>query len=125
LTYFGIKGKLYVIYAIAYRINWEYIMAKTVTTRIDDQYVNKIDEMAARKGVDRSALLRLFLINSVREQTIRDSLEDYQSGAITLWEAAQQCNLTLWEMIKEVEKGHFYVSYDLRDLKKDLMALDG
>jgi predicted HTH domain antitoxin len=100
-------------------------MAKTVTTRIDDQYVNKIDEMAAKKGIDRSALLRLFLVNSLREQTIRDSLEDYQSGAITLWEAAQQCNLTLWEMINEVEKGHIYVSYDLRDLKRDLMALDG
>jgi len=125
LTCFGIKGKLYVIYAIAYKINWEQIMAKTVTTRIDDQYVNKIDEMAAKKGIDRSALLRLFLINSVREQTIRDSLEDYQSGAITLWEAAKQCNLSLWEMIKEVEKGHVYVSYDLRNLKKDLMALDG
>jgi len=100
-------------------------MAKTVTTRIDDQYVNKIDEMAAKKGIDRSALLRLFLVNSLREQTIRDSLEDYQSGTITLWEAAQQCNLTLWEMINEVEKGHIYVSYDLRDLKRDLMALDG
>ncbi len=99
-------------------------MAKTVTTRIDDQYVNKIDEMAAKKGIDRSALLRLFLINSLREQTIRDSLEDYQSGSITLWEAAQQCSLTLWEMMKEDEKGHIYVNYDLRNLKKDLMALD-
>ena len=76
-------------------------MAKTVTTRIDDQYVIKIDEMAAKKGIDRSALLRRFLIKSLKEQTIRDSLEDYQSGAVTLWEAAQQCNLTLWEMMKE------------------------
>ena len=100
-------------------------MAKTVTTRIDDQYVKKIDKMAAKKGIDRSALLRLFLINSLREQTIRDSLEDYQTGTITLWEAAQQSNLSLWEMIKEVEKAHICVNYDLRNLKKDLMALDG
>ena len=100
-------------------------MAKTVTTRIDDQYVIKIDEMAAKKGIDRSALLRRFLIKSLKEQTIRDSLEDYQSGAVTLWEAAQQCNLTLWEMMKEVKKGHIYVNYDLRNLKEDLMALDG
>jgi hypothetical protein len=34
-------------------------MEKTITTRLDDEYVNKIDEMAARKGIDRSALLRL------------------------------------------------------------------
>lgn len=100
-------------------------MAKTVTTRLDDKYVRKIDEMAAKKGVDRSALVRLFLINSLREQTIRDSLEEYQSGAITLWEAAQKCNLTLWEIIKEIEKAHIYVSYDLKDLKKDLKILNG
>jgi len=64
-------------------------MPKTVTTRLDDQYVDKIDEMAAKKGIDRSALLRLFLINSLKEQTIHDSLDDYKSGIVTIWEAAQ------------------------------------
>jgi predicted HTH domain antitoxin len=100
-------------------------MPKTVTTRLDDKYVAKIDEMAARKGIDRSALLRLFLVNSLKEQTIRDSLEEYKSGAITLWEAAQHCNLSLWEMIKEIEKAHIYTNYDLNDLKKDLKKLHG
>ena len=100
-------------------------MPKTVTTRLDEKYVDKIDEMAARKGIDRSALLRLFLVNSLKEQTIRDALEEYKSGTITLWEAAQHCNLCLWEMIKEIEKTHIYTNYDLNDLKKDLKKLHG
>jgi len=100
-------------------------MAGTVTTRLDDKYVDKIDEMAAKKGIDRSALLRLFLINSLEEQMIRDSLEDYKARKITLWEAAQHCKLTLWEMIKEIGKAHIYTSYDLKALKKDLKALNG
>jgi predicted HTH domain antitoxin len=100
-------------------------MAKTVTTRLDDKYVNKIDEMAAKKGIDRSAILRLFLVNSIREQTIQDSLENYKSGTISLWEAAQHCDLTLWEMIKEIEKAHIHSNYNLSDLKKDLKALNG
>lgn len=100
-------------------------MAKTVTTRLDDKYVNKIDEMAAKKGIDRSAILRLFLVNSIREQTIQDSLENYKSGINSLWEAAQHCDLTLWEMIKEIEKAHIHSNYNLSDLKKDLKALNG
>ena len=100
-------------------------MAKTVTTRLDDKFVSKIDEMAAKKGIDRSALLRLFLVNSLKEQTIQDSLESYKSGTITLWEAAQHSNLTLWEMIKEIEKAHIHSNYDLAELEKDLKALDG
>ena len=100
-------------------------MAKTVTTRLEEKYVTKIDEMAAKKGIDRSALLRLFLVNSLRGQTIQDSLESYRSGTITLWEAAQHCNLTLWEMIKEIKKAHIHSNYDLNDLKKDFKALNG
>jgi len=100
-------------------------MAKTVTTRLDDECVSKIDEMAAKKGIDRSALLRLFLVNSLREQTIQDSLERYKAGTITLWEAAQLSNVTLWEMIKEIEKAHIHSNYDLTELKKDLKAMNG
>jgi predicted HTH domain antitoxin len=100
-------------------------MAKTVTTRLEDEYVTKIDELAAKKGIDRSALLRLFLVKSLKEQTIRDSLEDYRLGVFTLWEAAKLCDLTLWEMIKEIEKTHIHTSYDLKQLKRDLETLDG
>jgi len=53
-------------------------MAKTVTTRLDEGYVKKIDEMAARKGIDRSALLRSFFLCALKEYTVRDSLEDYR-----------------------------------------------
>ncbi len=99
-------------------------MAKTVTTRLDDKYVKKIDEIAERKGVDRSAVLRSFFLSALKEHTIRDSLEDYEAGKITLWEAARQCELSLWEMIQEVRHAHVHSSYELRDLEKDLKALN-
>jgi len=100
-------------------------MAKTVTTRLDEGYVKKIDEMAARKGVDRSALLRSFFLFALKEYTIRDSLEDYKAGTVTLWEASQRCNMSIWEMIHEVKRAHIHTSYDLRELEKDLRALNG
>ena len=100
-------------------------MAKTVTTRLDDGYVKKIDEMAARKGIDRSALLRSFFLGALKEHTIRDSLEDYKAGVTTLWEAAQRCDLSLWEMIREVKRAHIHTSYDLKEFEKDLRALNG
>ena len=99
-------------------------MAKTVTTRLDEGYVKKIDEMAARKGIDRSTLLRSFFLGALKEHTVRDSLEDYRKGITTLWEAAQACNLSLWEMIQEVKREHIHISYDLKEFKKDLRALN-
>ena len=100
-------------------------MAKTVTTRLDDEYVDKIDKMATKKGIDRSALLRLFLVQSLKEYMIQDSLDDYRAGRMTLWEAAQRCNLTLWEMVQEVKQANIHTTYDAMELEKDLKALNG
>ena len=100
-------------------------MAMAVTTRLDEGYVKKIDKMAARKGIDRSALLRSFFLCALKKYTIRDSLEDYRKGTTTLWEAAQACNLSLWEIIQEVKNEHIHTSYDLKEFKKDLRKFNG
>ena len=100
-------------------------MSKTVTTRLDDESVKRIDELAARKGVDRSALLRSFFLYALEGHMLRDCLEDYEAGKITLWEAAERCNMSLWEMIQEVKQAHIHVSYDLQEFQKDLMEIDG
>jgi len=99
-------------------------MSKTVTTRLDDQSVRRIDELAARKGIDRSALLRSFFLYALKDQMLRDCLQDYEAGKITLWEAAKRCDLSLWEIIQAVKQSHVHASYDLQALRKDLMTMD-
>jgi predicted transcriptional regulator len=117
---------MYAINAIGYTINGGsiYPMAKRVTTRLDDDYVDRIDKLAARRGVDRSALLRSFLLYALKENTIRDSLEEYSLGEKTLWEVAESCDLSLWEIIHEARIRHIHSSYDLKELEKDLSGPD-
>lgn len=98
-------------------------MTTTVTTRLDDTYVKKINELALRKGVDRSAILRSFLLSALKEHTICEALERYREGNITLWEAAKACDLTLWEMVQEIQERHVHSSYDIKELEKDLRDL--
>jgi predicted HTH domain antitoxin len=98
-------------------------MTTTVTTRLDDTYVKKINELALRKGVDRSAILRSFLLSALKEHTICEALERYHEGNITLWEAAKACDLTLWEMVQEIQERHVHSSYDIKELEKDLRDL--
>jgi predicted HTH domain antitoxin len=114
---------LYAIDAIAYNPVRSSLMARTVTTRIEEETLKKIDELAARQGVDRSALLRSFLLYALKENTIRDALESYQSGKITLWQAAEICNMSLWEIVQEAKQRHIHASYGMEDLEKDLATL--
>lgn len=95
-------------------------MPVTVTTRVEDELAKVIDEVAKREGMDRSTVIRRFLLKAVKDWLIERSLEDYEQGKVTLWEAARRCDLSLWEIINEVKKREIHVPYTLEELKGDL-----
>jgi len=69
-------------------------MARTVTTRLEEESVKMIDELAARRGVDRSALVRSFLLYALKENTIHEALETYQAGTLAgsgMWGTLLSC----------------------------------
>jgi len=95
-------------------------MPVTVTTRVEEELAKTIDEVAKREGMDRSTVIRRFLLKAVNEWLIEKSLEEYEKGKITLWQAAKRCGLSLWEMINEVKKREVHVPYSLEELREDL-----
>ncbi len=94
-------------------------MPVTLTTRVDDKLAKLIDEIAKQEGMDRSTIMRRFLSKAVKEWLIEKNLKDYEEGKITLWQAAQNCGLSLWEIINEAKKRGAIVPYTLEDLKED------
>lgn len=98
-------------------------MPVTLTTRVEDELANLIDEIAEREGMDRSTVIRRFLSASARDWLIQKTLEDYQHGKITLWQATKKCGLSLWEMINEVKRREIHLPYSLEDLREDIKGL--
>jgi len=96
----------------------------TITTRVEEGLAKLIDRIAKKEGMDRSTVLRRFLLKAAKEWLIEESLKDYEEGKITLWQAAKRCDLSLWEMIEEVKKRLIHVPYTVEDLRKDIRDLD-
>lgn len=99
-------------------------MPVTVTTRVGDELAKIIDSIAKREGMDRSTVIRRFLLRAVKDWLIEKSLDEYEEGKLTLWQAAEKCGLSLWEMINEVKKREIHVPYTLEELKEDLKAFE-
>lgn len=99
-------------------------MGKTVTTRVDEKLSDRIDEIAEEEGLDRSTVVRKFLADGTENWLIEKSLEDYESGKITLWQAADRCGLSLWEIIQEAREREVHVPYTVEELEGDLRALE-
>ena len=99
-------------------------MPVTVTTRVEEELVKIIDSIAKSEGMDRSTVIRRFLLRAVKDWLIEKSLDEYEEGKLTLWQAAEKCGLSLWEMINEVKKREIHVPYTLEELKEDLKAFE-
>ena len=98
-------------------------MPVTYTTRIEEDLAKVIDEVSKEEGMDRSTVIRRFLMKAVKEWLIERSLEDYAQGKVTLWQAAKRCGLSLWEIIIEARKREIHVPYTLEEFKEDLKGL--
>jgi len=96
----------------------------TVTTRVGEELAKIIDSIAKSEGMDRSTVIRRFLLRAVKDWLIEKSLDEYEEGKLTLWQAAEKCGLSLWEMINEVKKREIHVPYTLEELKEDLKAFE-
>ena len=99
-------------------------MPVTVTTRVEEELAKIIDSIAKREGMDRSTVIRRFLLRAVKDWLIEKSLDEYEEGKLTLWQAAEKCGLSLWEMINEVKKREIHVPYTLEELREDLKAFE-
>ena len=99
-------------------------MPVTVTTRVEEELAKIIDSIAKREGMDRSTVIRRFLLRAVKDWLIEKSLDEYEEGKLTLWQAAEKCGLSLWEVINEVKKREIHVPYTLEELKEDLKAFE-
>ena len=99
-------------------------MPVTVTTRVEEELAKIIDSIAKREGMDRSTVIRRFLLRAVKDWLIEKSLDEYEEGKLTLWQAAEKCGLSLWEVINEVKKREIHVPYTLEELMEDLKAFE-
>ena len=50
-------------------------------------------------------------------------IEDYKKGLITISEAANQCNCTIWEMEKYLIEQGYKSEYSIEDLESELKFL--
>ncbi len=98
-------------------------MPVTFTTRIEEDLARVIDEVSKEEGMDRSTVIRRFLTKAAKEWLIEKSLQDYEEGKITLWQAGEKCGVSLWEIILEAKKKDIHVPYTLEEFREDLKGL--
>ena len=79
-------------------------MSKTVSTRLEDEIVSKLDSITKKENIDRSSLIRKFILEQIAQYEMQRVGELYRKGLVSLQEAATQANVTIYEMMDFLQK---------------------
>lgn len=92
-----------------------------VNIRLERELLAALDEMAAEESLDRTELARRLLRDGLKRERIALALRRYRNGEVSVARAAEQAQISLYEMLDRIRTEG--IPYDLDS--DELARLDG
>ncbi len=73
-----------------------------VTLRLERELLNEMDAIAQREGIDRTEVVRRLLADGLAHRRAESAIADYGAGRSSIWAAASQAGIDLYEMLDRV-----------------------
>ena len=88
--------------------------------RMNDEELKRLDDMAKRKSLDRTHLIKKAIEIGVRDMLVEDALEQYQRGGKSAWACAEEAGITLWEFLEILAQREIFFKTDEEELSRSL-----
>ena len=99
-------------------------MATTISVRLDKALLRDLSEIEKNWQADRSEAIRRLLAKAVSSWKIQNMLERLREHKISIGKAAEECEVSLWEMIDIAKENNIdWTGYSKEDLEADLEVL--
>jgi len=95
-------------------------MAKTITTRLPDEFVKGLKEIAEKEHLDISAVMRKLLAGAIAEWKKDYAIEQYKKGMFSFGQLAEFAEISVWDVPKLLKEKKVHLNYDVEEFKRDL-----
>jgi predicted HTH domain antitoxin len=79
-------------------------MTDVISTRLDEKDVEELNKISDKEHIDRSALIRRFLLEKMKEYRMKEVAEKFRKGIISLAEGASLANVSIYEMMEYLDR---------------------
>ncbi|MHA1794038.1 MAG: UPF0175 family protein [Promethearchaeota archaeon] len=79
-------------------------MGNVISTRLNEKEIKEINDISKKERIDRSALIRRFILLQLKEYKLKDVGEKYRKGLISLAEAATLAEVSIYEMMEYLQR---------------------
>ncbi|TFG30144.1 MAG: hypothetical protein EU532_01530 [Promethearchaeota archaeon] len=80
------------------------IMTDVVSTRLDEKEIDELNQICEKERIDRSSLIRKFLLAQIIEYRMKDAGEKYRKGLVSLAEASTLAKVSIYEMMDYIQR---------------------
>lgn len=95
---------------------------RTISTRLGEDEMSLLDELALRSGLDRAGMTKALLRRGLAELRFDQAVTEYREGRVTLNRAAEMADLSVWDFIGRMESADLSLHYGIDELEEDLNA---
>jgi predicted HTH domain antitoxin len=101
-----------------------YTMDMPITTRLPEEFLARIKELAKRENLDTSSVIRRLLARALEEEKFKITLEKLSLHKISIEQAAKILNTSIWEIIEVAKENNVdWIEYGGEELEHDLKAI--
>ena len=98
-------------------------MLKMMQTKLQENTVCKINELAGESHIDTSTLLGRLIEDGLQIELLKRSTQLYAQGKVSMWKAAQMAGVSFYEMMAEIKKCGVLLQYGVDDFESDVRTL--
>ena len=96
---------------------------RTVEVRLPEDLVRKVEALSRLESESRSGMIRKLLSSGYRDFLIRRAARRYAEGLETFSEAAENAEVSVWEMHRHLARSGFESEYSVEDLEREAKLL--
>ncbi len=98
-------------------------MAKTITTRLPDEYVRSLSKIAKIENLDTSGVVRKLLAGAMEEWRKNHAVEMYKRGKFSFGQVAEYAELSLWDVPALLKEKGVPLNLTEEDLDEELKTI--
>lgn len=99
-------------------------MDKPITTRLPEDFLIRIKELAEKENLDVSAVIRRLLARALEEEKFKAVLEKLSQHKISIGKAAKILDISIWETMEIAKENNVdWTGFDKEELERSLKII--
>ena len=96
----------------------------TISTRLDEKILLKIEKLANKMNLQRSALIRKFILDGLQEEKLKENISLVVQGELSIGQAVEDSQVSYYKFLKVARLMNAEIGLDETSLNQEFKVIE-